>query len=443
MLFWAGIIGCFIGEAFKVRVLDLFVLYPLRLILLLAIPVFLFYPTKFRKGIWSFAFFLIIMMLIYGTASLSWSPDPVLGLRIVNMLLTGFMIFLLLSRYAINQSILKNIMILWSVIIISINILGIYEMINGKYLFRAVNDWGGREWQLYRISEVGWLTPRVFFPNPNEFAFINALSALVLMGWMIESHGWKRFLAFFATLMAIVMVMTSYSRAAIFGLLIGILFFGSIFIAKMKISNRIVTIYVIIVIGILVLFKSAEFFENTSGASGLITKTTTSHNSENRSNYTTASSLGTYSSSVASGLITKTTTSSLNTERKFFYSTAFFQGTFNTMGFGKGLGASSEIILGGSYHNYLLEILAELGLWLFLGYLFLIIKVCIQLWHAIQQGRNIYWSCGLLASCIAFPICSAGPASLLYVYPYWFWLTFLVAYAENDSIESTLIVQSV
>jgi hypothetical protein len=122
-----------------------------------------------------------------------------------------------------------------------------------------------------------------------------------------------------------------------------------------------------------------------------------------------------------------------NTIRSNFYSTALVQGTIGSFGFGRGLGASTKIIEGSSYHQYLLEILAEFGLWIFLVYLTLIAKICIQLWRAIQKRRNIFWSGGLLASCIAFPILCTGPASLIYVYPYWLWLAFLVAFTDYDS----------
>ena len=127
-----------------------------------------------------------------------------------------------------------------------------------------------------------------------------------------------------------------------------------------------------------------------------------------------------------------------NSTRIFYASAAIYNGTIASFGFGRGLGASSEIIQGGSYHSYLLEILAEFGLWIFLGYLTLLAKVCFQLMRAIKQRRNIFWSGGILASCIAFPALCSGPASLIAIYPYWLWLAFIVAFSELDSIKMRL-----
>jgi O-antigen ligase len=221
----------------------------------------------------------------------------------------------------------------------------------------------------------------------------------MLIGWAFETRRAYRILALIATLLAIILIINSFSRAAIFGFLIGLVFFVYILTTKTKLFYRIAAILLIVSISIFALYKGKELLNNSLAISALASKVV---NQE-------------------------------NTQRSFYYATAFIQGTIGSFGFGRGLGASTEIISGGSYHNYLLEILAELGLWFLLGYLILFAKVCIQLWRAIQQGRNIFWSGGLLASCIALPVLALGPASLVYIYPYWLWLAFVVAFTEYDS----------
>jgi hypothetical protein len=127
-------------------------------------------------------------MLIYGITSLIWSPDPVLGLRQIQLTFAGIMIFFLVSRYAIDISFLKKIMILWSIMSIISCLLGFYEMFNGEYLFSHVTDGGAVDIESKRILNIGWLTPRVFLPGPNEFAFFNSISALLLMGWAFQTQ---------------------------------------------------------------------------------------------------------------------------------------------------------------------------------------------------------------------------------------------------------------
>ena len=402
-LFWAGIISCFIGEAFKINIFDFIILFPARVITVLALPIILLNSANRKKGILRFSSRLLTLMLTYGILSLIWSPDPSLGLRFVSMFFTGFIIFLLVTRYAIDMSVLKQIMIVWSATSILTSLLGFYETFNGEYLFSHVTDFGATDIESYRILDIGWLTPRAFFPGPNEFAFFNAISALILIGWAFETRGVYRIIALTATLLSIVVLINSFSRAAIGGFSLGLIFFIFILTTKTKLIYRITMILLISSISISILYKGQELLNNSLAISALVDKI------ENQD----------------------------NTTRSTYADAAIFHGTIGSLGFGKGLGASTEIIQGGSYHSYLLEILAEFGLWIFLGYLILITKVCIQLRRAVKQRRNMFWSGGILASCIAFPVLCSGPASLIALYPYWLWLAFIVAFTEFDSIVDT------
>lgn len=397
-LYLAGIISCFIGEIYTVRVFGLFELFPLRLILILAIPLILIKPYKGKSRIWRFAVRLFIGMFIYGITSLIWSPDPLLGLRQFQLLFVGVMIFFLVSHYVKDISSLKNIMIIWSIVSVISSLLAFYEIINGEYLFSHVTDYGAWNIELTRILSIGWLTPRVFFPGPNEFAFFNSISALLMLGWAFETQKTYRVVAFIATSLSIILVINSFSRAAIFGLIIGLLFFMFILSTKTKFYFRFFSISLILCISIYAIYSGKKFIDNNLALTMLVNKIENDPNSI----------------------------------RIKYYNSAIVEGTIGSFGFGRGLGASSEIIDGGSYHHYLLEILAEFGFWIFLGYLTLMAKICIQLRRAIKHRRYVFWSAGLLASCIAFPVLCAGPASLSYLYPFWLWLAFIIAYTDYD-----------
>lgn len=402
-LFWAAIISCFISSVVGIRAFGI-VLFPLRVILMLALPFLLLNLRHLKKGIFRFASRLLILMLIYGIASLIWSPDPQLGFRSVTEYFSGLLFFLLVTRHAIDRSVLTKIMIIWSITIIVTSLLGVYEIVRQEYLFSFFQDMetGQDEIIATGLTQIGYVIPRVFWQNFNEFSFVNAISALVLIGWAFEARGVYRILALIATLLASILVIFSFSRAAGLGLLIGLMFFAFIYTIKSRTKPfyKILKIFLMISLGILLLYTGQKFIANYQPTSALMTKL-----EENSDDI-----------------------------RKYYYTTAIIQGTVNSCGFGRGLGASTEIIDGGSYHNYLVQILAELGFWVFLGYFILLAKICIQLWSAIRQGRNISWSCGLLASCIVFPLLCAGPASAGALTPYWLWLTFLVAFSEYDSI---------
>lgn len=398
-IFWAGIISCFIGEALTIRVFDLLVLFPIRVFVILALPIILLNPLNKKKGILGYASRLLIFMTIYGLISLIWSPDPNLGLRIFFMFLMGTLTFLFFSKNANDELVLRKIMIVWSLMTILISVLAFYEMASGQYLFTNVTDFGATDIEENRIKNIGWLTPRVFFQGPNEFAFFNGISALVLLGWSFESKGRLRLIAIIATVLATILIINSFSRASIFGFILGLIVFIYVLTTKAKLIYRIATFFFILCVCIFAYFEWGNLVNNNLAFSALAYKI---NNDE-------------------------------NTLRQFFYYTAFSEGTIGSFGFGRGLGASSKIILGSSYHQGLLEILAELGLYFFIGYLILLAKVVKQLWSSIKQRRNTYWSCGLLASCFAFPFFSSGPASTIFIYPYWLWLSLIVSYSEYDS----------
>jgi len=396
-LFWAGVFSCFIGSVLRINVFGIG-FFPLRVISLVAFPLLLLHPVRKERGIWRFSSRLLILMLIYGIASLLWSPDPQLGFNKVGILFTGVVFFLLITREARDREVLMKIMIIWSVAIICIGLLGYYEIISGHYL--TANEEGLTAGVERIVTSYGWLPPRVFSTNWNNTAFLNALSALVLLGWALKTRGLYRIIALISVMSAITMVIVSSSRAAILGLVIGLIVFILISItnSNIKLFFRTVTIFLFIGLSAILLLKDREFSINKMLA-----------NIETK--------LETVDDSI----------------RIYYYSTAVVKGTVDSYGFGKGLGASTEIIDGGSYHHYLLEILAELGFWFFLGHCILLAMVCSRLWRAIRQRRNISWSSGLLASCIAFPILCAGPSSIIGDGPYWLWLAVLVAFTEYDS----------
>lgn len=396
-LFWPAVISCFLLEAFIINFFDVIVLFPIRIVALLVLPVILLFPSKIvAKGTLGYASNLITFMIFYGLISLIWSPDPLLGLRQFTMVLTGAVIFLFIIRYANNLNVLKKIMIVWSIFSILASLLGFYETYSEQYIFNHVTDLGATDIESYRIWDIGWLTPRSFFPGPNEFAFFNAITSLILMGWAFEERGFYRRIAFIGSILSLILVINSFSRAAVGGLIIGQVVFIFTILSRARLVYKILMILFILFLSAYFLYLSQDFFNNNLAISLLKYKI------ENQDNST----------------------------RLFYATSALYNGTIGSLGFGKGLGASTEIIQGGSYHSYLLEILAEYGLWFFIGYLSLIAKVCIQLYSAIKKRRNIYWSGGILASCVAFPALCSGPASLLAIYPYWLWLALIVSYSS-------------
>jgi hypothetical protein len=396
-LLWAGVFSCFIGSVLSIHAFGI-EFFPLRVISLAAFPFLLLQSVRKGRVILRFSSSLLILMLIYGFISLLWSPDPQLGFRSVGLLFTGVMFFLLMTRLAKDRGVLAKIMLIWSIAILVTSLLGFYETLSARYLF--VFD-ESKLASIDRIrNSIGWLCPRVFWPNWNNFSFVNALSAPVLLGWAFETRGLSRAFALGATILAIPLVFISYSRAAILGLLIGLTIIVFCFVIRPR-SKRFALIFMLMIMG----FGTVYFNSNAGGLWG---------------------------KRIVSAMEKKWEVVD-NSIRMYYYTNAVVSGTVDSFGFGKGLGASTVIINGGSYHHYLLGILAELGFWFFLGHCVLIVMVCLRLLKGVRRGKNVYWNCGLLASCIAFPILCLGPSSIMGEGVYWLWLAFIVAFIEYDS----------
>jgi len=397
-LLWCSVAASFLGALVGPRFGSI-AWYPLRVITLAALPVLIAAP-KPRQGTARIARRFFLSMMAYGFLSLFWSPDPGLGLRSAGLIFQGVMLVLLVTSFAKDRRAFSQIMIIWSLAIICTSVLGYYEVYRGQYLFDVDEDVN-----IYAIERVtnqlGWLCPRVFSANWNNTAFTNALSALVLMGWALESAGRRRFLATGGALLAGSLVFLSYSRAAVFGLLLGVAVFVLCRLAFVRNVRRTGTEIGLMagVLGLLLLPAVMGIMSWESVWAALTLKTETADDSI----------------------------------RTYYYSQGV-EAAVGSAGFGKGLGASTEVIEGGSYHHFGVEILAELGAWVFLGHCLILAAICSRLLAAIKAGREPFWSSGLLASCMALPLLLFGPSSVIGEGVYWLWIGFLVSFAEQLAV---------
>lgn len=397
---WACVITSFTGSVLGIRIGDI-ELFAFRIITLIAFPLMILFPPRQRPGLSRSSSRFMAAMLIYAAFSLVWSPDRALGVRALGILFSGITIFILVNRFGSDRRTIFKILVIWSIAVIAIDSLGIYEIIRGSYLFTSpLDSHVNQVRQLRKVTnELGWLCPRVFYTNWNDLAFVNGLSALVLTGWGLETSGLRRGLALTAAGLAVLLAFLSYSRASTLGMGIGLVVFvvTSWKRSKGKWTKRIsLTVFVMLLFSILIVPAIHYIFKIR----------------------------------LADVILSKWTMFGMG-ERVYLYSTAIHQGTLGSWGFGKGLGASSLLIIEGSYHHFWLEIFAELGLFFFLGHCIILTVVCRKLYAQIGRERYRYLATGMLASCVAFPVLAAGPSSLLGMAPYWLWFALVIVFADN------------
>lgn len=400
------IASAFTGGGISLLSLGSIQLYPLRVFGFIVLPFLLFKifrtPIGFKQTsltIWTLAF-----TLAWGTISLFWSPDILLGVRALAILATGVTLACWTIYYAKNsEERIFNILRWWCIFSIPVSSIGYYELITKTHLFTYVDsikvDAADRAAVL-----MGWLPPQAFTSNWNNFAFINALSLFVMLGTALAPATKRlRPLATLACLLLVGLIGSSLSRAAVGGTAIGISLYVFAFLGTNKKSNSFPkhpTIFVIIAISALLYLslKSGSIIDY-----------------------------------VFDFLIQKNERFEGLGEREFYYTKAI-ESVATAYGLGGGLGASTVIIAGGSYHNHFLELLAELGPFVFLLHAVMHLKL---IWMCMANAKNSKWGplfLSIAVSGISLPILVMGPSSTVVEPIYWLWLglsSLLVATIEK------------
>jgi O-antigen ligase len=388
------IVACYLGSTYAFTAYGI-AWFPFRLLTLCAVPVIVITrPSKSHDSLLKFGIFFLLSMVFMGLTSLLWSPDPHLGLQTWGILTTGVIFVILVIRvFNGNKKIIDIWMLSWALVLILTSFIGVYEFVTGNYI-RHIDDLVLPS--MLRLMEgIGWNCPRTFWQNYNNYAFVNAISVLSISGWALGCRGRNRFLGISAVAIGTFMVLLSYSRAAIGGLGIGglVVLFCMWHTSGIRLNNRKIVFTLVILIVFVLSHEKIEFVGKL------------------------------FSSVIEKAQIAD------DSYRTGTYTEAIRQGVLISLGFGRGLGASTEIIEGKSYHHHMLEVLAELGLWVFICYITLFIALALRFWKNIQKGIDPYWSAGLLASCVAFPLLCAGPSGIFGEGVFWLWMAVLIAFA--------------
>lgn len=359
---FAGVMvaSAFIGGGYSLFSIGDIEIYPLRILTILIFPLVFF--RLFRSRLCLIPSHLISWVILgtlaWGLLSLVWSPDPLLGARTFLIILTSLIVLHWVVTY-INLHDIKLVRILglWCFFSLITSAIGYYELITGSYLVSSISV--SKMDSIERVGNMfGWIPPRAFTGNWNNFGFTNALSFFLTLGVAISPATKKiQKIATLSTLLLFGLVLSSASRAAVGGVFFGILIF--LFLAVPGGLSRI--------------FSKGFIFSSVLFAVFILF-----------SNYTN-SILG-----MIDVVIQKNEDFDGLGPRAEIYSRAIFS-LVDSYGLGSGLGASTVIIDGGSYHHHFIEILAELGLGVFAAHLFLHLFV---FWVFVKNARHPHWGGG-------------------------------------------------
>lgn len=391
LCFWLVLIAVsstFVGSVFGVSAGGI-VLFPLRVATVVYLPFLFLYRIPQQSKITHFVSQILVSLLLYAFVSLLWSPDPMLGFRTVLIMFTGVILILMVIRHVRDEKALEKLMLIWSIAIIGTSLLGFYETYSGQYFFEVETTNPDATERIAKI--IGWTSPRVFSGNWNNFAFTNAISSIVLLGWSFDVCGKPKIYARVGALFAFTLVFFSYSRAAILGMMVGLIVFALCIILSRASYVRAKSVFIVVIVLIIMLISTwdlvSEFVQQIKVIQVMVDKFSEGDTSI----------------------------------RAEYYSKAI-GAVWDSYSFGRGLGASTEVIDGASYHSFALEILAELGVWIFFMLFIMFVRMGTLLVKSIRKQKYFYFSSALLASCFAFPILQVGPSGIWGEGIFWLWV---------------------
>lgn len=323
--------------------------------------------------------------LMYAVISLIWVKDYLSWLQTLYFLFLGFSSILLFTKFIINKKFLYNCFFIFSIATIIHIVLGMNEYFFDNYYFIKLE-------YLDKYLLNSW--PVTTFTNTNNYAFYLGLCLCVFI-FIIKYSSNKYIKIFYSifTLLLLFLICTTESRGVILALIVSIwivLLNKFILINKRKLFNTIIisTCCIAAVCLVVVLingFSNVSNFQNPSNSNSI------------RLNLTFNSFYFTYKS----------------------YFLGVGAGNFEYYIMNYALFNTDGII---NSHNWLLEILSEYGLCIFIGYLYFIFKFFKQTQVKLKNEFNNFFQYISLLFLAIFIVGSISPSSIMHME--WMWILF-------------------
>lgn len=389
-----SVASVFLGNSLVKLDISFFHLYPLRLFGLIGL-FFIFINKGWKDPLLSFNSNFIFFFFIVGIASVYWAPDTILAIKELGILQTGLTFTWLITKYVNTETRLEVVIAIWVIGAIFVNLIGLWEVLNQQFLL--VTEVGTKTER--SIARMGFLAPRSIFGNQNNYAFFNAITSLILLGKLIKVYRPSKLyiVNLISFSLSLFLLICSYSRAAIGGFVIAVAFFLLfILFSKNNLKSNLLKFVIVSFLGFTaLLFINPSIVDSFSDKLYLVIEKNNQRTEEGRS-ILYKESLG--------------------------YA-------YDSLGFGRGPGASIAYLGGLPPHNYFLQILIEYGIIIVLLHLWLFFKVFRRLGTYKHVIRNAMPSM-LQGSIIAFPLLSIGPSSIIGEGIFWLWLGISLAYSS-------------
>ncbi|WP_051590964.1 teichuronic acid biosynthesis protein TuaE [Bacillus sp. UNC438CL73TsuS30] len=330
----------------------------------------------------------LMFWLVYGTVSLLWAKSYVDGIKYLFLLGTGIL-FVFLAVFTFTK--ISRLLVFYGIWLFMTLILLCIGLINHFTHIQLPSStlYGGPE---YKLSY-----PTAVFFNQNDFATFLTISFSFYAAAAKNSRNvWIKTSTILLGLLCVYIIYLTESRASLLGVFVGLIFY--LFIHLPSYLKK-----VTLNIGLIAMVLCSVFFFNK-----------------------------------VSNIIAANDGHSSNVVRLNLLKNAFHF-ILDTFGFGVGAGnipyyLKNEAIYDTNHvvevHNWLMEILGNFGIIIFLGYLFMYVYLFCCLYKAFKKTRDEKEK-GIIEACmigqIAFLISSISPSSVSNLYFHWVFLGFVIA----------------
>jgi len=397
LLFWLTIVTAITGASFLAIPFGPLHILPFRLFLVLILLLIimqillnkgqLIIPTK---NIRYYLLFLFIWFC-YAVLTLLWVRSKTNALQHIFFILIGLLIILLNVLCLKDIKNLKRFYILWLIITICLLIMGLWEHSTGNHLPISCS---------YEVKRPDIrIMPTGTFHNTNDYSTFLALSIPFILSWLHYQRGLlKNILGIILLGFSSYFIIINLSRGGLLAEILEICVF-LLFLTRLKINLKLILSLCLAVI--VLHFLAPDFIPKTANEISISISESPTRRIE----------------LVKSGL---------------FY-------LYQSFGFGVGAGNIEWHIATFSpyhtygtlnLHNWWIEILADYGIFIFIGYLAFYFGLINNLWkawrHASVQEKLICES--ILLSLIGFPLTSLSPSSIMGFEPHWLIFGFALAF---------------
>jgi len=339
--------------------------------------------------------------LMYASITLIWSEsksDAILEILFLYMI-TVVIWFIVYFFHTIKD--LNRLYYLWLLTIAVINLIGIFEFLTGHHLAVSKSN------EMFLDHN----TPTAFFRNPNDFATVITLGIPFVITFIRYSKKFLPILFGFAILVSsMFLVIATGSRANLLAIIIGLVFWYVFLLPSKKKAT--VLLGCIVATG----FFSIVFSNQLSVNISTIAKELGTINLENL----------------------ETSGTSLNIRINLIKNALPLMAGSLGFGFGAGNFEHQMLLYANEFtagivnaHNWWIEILANYGLGIFVGYMVFYISLIRKLLLAYKnlvmaQDKRICEA--LLVGLISFSIASTSSSSIMTLRPQWFFFAFALAF---------------